>query len=404
MSRWVVVGAGIHGTYVARALREAGVSADELTVLDRRGAFLGSFREKAVACGMESLRSTYVQHLGPEPFGLETFAETRDRTDELLATADYPSRPSLSLFVDHAEDVIERFDLRQSLHGATATSFGSRDGLVVETTDGRLDTDRIVLAVGPGDRYRRPDWARGVERIEHVWDAVGPPADRVDDGDDVWVVGGGITAGQFARSVADVADSVTICSRDPLQEATIEADPRWLNWPYIESELHSLPPGSTARLERIREARYDGTIPSYIANSLRGTPNVTIRTGEIRAATSIDGRVALSLRDGSFETTDALFLATGFERAADSSVIARVADSLDLERGAAGIPVLDDGTLAWRRNDGSRSNVFVTGVLAESVIGPFAGNVPGARRAAERLVGTVHSGRRDGSTTISVRQ
>jgi cation diffusion facilitator CzcD-associated flavoprotein CzcO len=47
----------------------------------------------------------------------------------------------------------------------------------------------------------------------------------MDAGETVWVVGGGITAAQFATSIADHAD-ITLCTRHPLRTALREADPR----------------------------------------------------------------------------------------------------------------------------------------------------------------------------------
>ncbi|MES3516709.1 MAG: FAD/NAD(P)-binding protein [Natronomonas sp.] len=389
---WIVVGAGVHGTYLARELLESGIEADDLVVLDRRGTFLGSFKEKARSCGMDALRSTYVQHVGPEPFDLESFAQKRDREVELHPTPNFPKRPSLELFLDHADRVVERAGLEAVLEKRTVTGVGrDGDGIVVRTDDGTLRSRNVALAVGPGDQYRRPDWATAAPAIEHVWDSDAPPGVRVQGEDRVWVVGGGVTAGQFATSAAAVAETVTLCVRDPIEEATTEANPRWINWRYIEQELHPLPPGSQARYERVRAARNDGTMPEYLARELRGTENVEIRRGEITAACASDSGVCLSLRSGGVECVDRVVLATGFQPVYDRPLVGAVADSLGLKRGHRGVPVLDDETLAWQRHDGTSSRLFVTGALAECSVGPLAGNIHGARRAAERIAATAEA-------------
>lgn len=51
-----------------------------------------------------------------------------------------------------------------------------------------------------------------------------------------------------------------------------------------------------------------------------------------------------------------------------------------------GRPILADETLAWQTRRGEHSNVLVTGKLAAGSVGALAGNIPGARRAAERIV------------------
>lgn len=70
-----------------------------------------------------------------------------------------------------------------------------------------------------------------------------------------------------------------------------------------------------------------------------------------------------------------------------------VADSLSLQLGHRSMPVLDDETLAWRTESGDCSGVLVTGKLAEGAVGPFEGNMPGARHAAERIIEAYPTGK-----------
>ena len=381
---WLVIGGGIHGTYVARELLEAGVPRSELAVLDSHGELLASFRKKARVCGMETLRSNYVQHIGPSPFDLERFAEARWREDELVATRHSQPRPTLDLFLDHCDHVIERFELQELLQQATVTGISREDSLVVDTTEGQLQAERVVLAIGPGNVYRRPDWADS-DAVEHVWDDVRPPTRRIDAGERVWVVGGGITAGQFATSIADRAGHVSLCIRSPLQTALREAEPKWLNWHYISRELHSLPPGSGARYERLREARNDGTIPPYLVDQL-DTDEVTIRHEQITEVFETDGGLLVSGSRDSGCHVDRIVLATGFQPVFEHPFVRQLASSLSLVRGCRGMPVLDDGTLAWQTRSEESSNILVTGKLAAGSVGALAGNIAGARRGAERIV------------------
>ncbi len=387
---WVVVGGGIHGTYVARELLEAGVSREELAIVDDHGELLASFREKARACGMETLRSNYVQHIGPSPFGLETFASARDRDDELVPTQNSQRRPTLDLFLSYAEYVIDQFDLRELVREARLTGLSREETLRLETTAGDLQARRVVLAIGPGEECRQPTWMSDDSRVESVWERSVRPEKRVGTDEHVVVVGGGITAGQTATALSDQAEQVTLWSRRPLREALREADPRWLNWDHIERELHALPPGSSERFERVKTARNDGTVPPYLRREIAKRESVSLRSEPVTEVYPAEAGLLVAGTDTTLDGVDRILLATGFDPVYDRPVVERVAKSLSLARGHRGLPILDDETLAWMTSDGEPSNVFVTGKLAEGTVGPYAGNIPGARRAAERLVETVN--------------
>jgi glycine/D-amino acid oxidase-like deaminating enzyme len=392
---YAIVGGGIHGTHVAhRLVRDAGLDPEELVVLDARGEPLASFRERARACGMQALRSPTVHHLGTDPFGLKDFAEARDRTDELVPTRDRPRRPSLELFLDHAEHVIDSSGLADRLRETTVTDVERvrGGGLYLRTGHGPVRARRCVLAIGHGGRLRRPDWAVDLGSpscVSHVWDEPASPGSYAER-EHVCVVGGGITAGQLSLSLSGTPP-VTLLARRELREASVEADPHWINWPHIEDHLHSLPAGSAARLERVAAKHEAGTIPPYLRRRMERAADrggLEVRVGTIESARADWNGVVLRLEDGSVERFDRVLLATGFASSATCRLVERIAASLSLERGHRGVPVLDDASLEWRTVDGSRSGVFVTGTLGAATLGPFAGTIAGARRAADRLVET----------------
>ncbi len=400
MFECVIVGGGIHGTYVCqRLLEDTTLERDEVLVVDPHERLLESFRRKANACEMDELRSTFVHHIGTEPFGLESFAEGRGRTDELLPTPGYPQRPTLSLFLDYADYVIEGNDLERlhrqaSVDAIRRTECG--DGLVLETTaaDGAGSSEAIrtrncVLAIGHGGRYRKPAWADGVDSVTHVWDGFDPETPA----EETIVVGGGITAAQLATCLAERdREAVTLCSRHELETATSEADPRWINWNHIENHLHRQPAGSQDRYEIVRAARNDATVPQTLLARLESVADdgpLSVRYGDVCFAREVGGQVRLLLETGGCLSADRAVLATGFAPVFDHPFVDRVASELGLERGYRGMPVLDDETLAWSRADGGESSLFVTGALAAGTVGPFAGNIAGARRAADRLTGAI---------------
>jgi hypothetical protein len=391
---FAIVGGGVHGTHVAaQLLAETRLDRDELAIVEPEGELLASFSEKARRCGMASLRSTYVQHVGTEPFGLEGYARTHDREDELLPTRNYPRRPSLSLFLDHATHLIDRLDLDSSVVTARAEGVRRRDeGLRIQTSEGPIDARRCLLAVGYGGRYAIPEWADlGTDApVWHVWED-GFEEGRV--GDETVVVGGSISAVSLALSLAERGWEVTLLSRHRIETETVECDPYWLNWSYIEDRLHHLPPASRTRYDTIRAARYDSTAPRYLTERLREAASdgrLEVRRGEVESAYT-GGSLTLRLSDGRVKEPDSVVLATGFADVYSQPLLRSVAESMDLATGYRGMPDLCDETLSWRTEGGERSPVFATGAFAEGAVGPFARNLPGARRAADRLVEVVDS-------------
>jgi voltage-gated potassium channel Kch len=386
---WVIVGGGIHGTYFARELVDAGVNPDAIRILDRKGELLGTFRHHARMCGMTAMRSPHIQHLASDPFDLATYARQHRREDEMVAMEEHMDRPTLPLFLDHSAEVIDRYGIDRLLTEATVTGIDpERGGLVVRTQDGKSYRGaNVLLAIGYGGRYNYPSGARSAEGVTHVWAHDRPPAEAVDDDSDCWVIGGGTTAAQLALAAAENARSVTLCTPAEIQTALTVADSVWLNWQHIERRLHSLPPGSAKRLEVVCEERKDGTMPAYLKQALMRNSTITIERGRVEQVAESGNNPVLTLHDGRTVTPNHAILATGFANVCEHPLVRRLADDLALETGVCGMPVLDDRTLAWRRTDGYSSQVYVSGTLSASTVGPFAGTIAGARRATERILG-----------------
>jgi cation diffusion facilitator CzcD-associated flavoprotein CzcO len=392
---YVIIGGGIHGTCLANyLLTEAEYSHQDLCLVEPREQLLASFETKARRCGMRTLRSTFVHHIGTEPFSLESFAEGAGREDELVSTENYPNRPTLELFLDHARYVIDRRDidechLQSRATGVTRTGAGDR--LKVQMDAGSLEARHVVLAIGLGGSQTLPTWGTSLRDdapLLHVWDDEFELTTAAEFSGPTFIVGGGITAGQLACRLSEHID-VTLLSRHDLEIELTEADPYWINWRHIEQEIHTLPAGSKARLDRIRAARNDATIPPYVERRLdeaRNCGELKIRRGEITAAHATDDGLLVRFDDGTTATNAQVILATGLDPVPEHPLVGSIADSLSLERGANGFPVLDARPLAWRETGSSRSAVYVSGALAEPSVGPFARNIVGARRVAERLL------------------
>jgi cation diffusion facilitator CzcD-associated flavoprotein CzcO len=392
---YVVVGGGIHGTCLTNyLLTEGRCTTEDVCLVEPSERLLASFETKARQCGMRTLRSTYVQHVDTEPFSLESFAEEANREDELVSTVNHPNRPTLDLFLDHARHVIDRHDiddchLQASVSGVARAE--SAETFHVHTNEGTVEARHVVLAIGLGSQPSVPEWARSLPndaRLVHVWDDAFDRTSATTFEGPTFVVGGGITAAQLACDLSEHVDT-TVLSRHELEREQTEAGPRWNNWRHIEREIHTLPPGSDARHERIRAARHDATIPPYVERRLveaRDRGDLRVRRGEITCAYATDNGLHLRFDDGTTAMNAQVILATGLDPASEHPLVGNVAESLSLERGAKGFPVLDDRTLAWQRTDGTDSEVYVSGALAETTVGPFARNVVGSRRVAERLL------------------
>jgi cation diffusion facilitator CzcD-associated flavoprotein CzcO len=392
---YVIIGGGIHGTCVANyLLAEGGYTHQDICLVEPHEQLLGSFERQTRQCGMQTLRSTFVHHIDTEPFSLESFAEGQDREEELISTENYPNRPTLELFLDHARHVINRRDidnchLQSRVTDVTRT--GQKGTLDVTTDIGTLEAHNVVLAIGLGGQRTVPSWATSLPAdapIAHVWDDDFEMSTAAAFEGQTFVVGGGITAVQLACSLSGRAE-VTLLSRHELEIELTEADPYWINWRHIEQEIHPHPPGSKPRHERIQAARNDATIPPYVEQRLveaRDCEDLHVRRGEIARAYATDDGLHLRLDDGTTATNAQVVLATGLEPAPEHPLVETVAESLSLERGANGFPVLNDRTLAWQQTDGTDSAVYVSGALAETSVGPFARNIVGGRRVAERLL------------------
>jgi hypothetical protein len=375
-------------------LGDSGYSTRDICLVEPREQLLDSFESKARQCGMETLRSTFVHHIAVEPLSLKWFAEGAGREHELVPTENYPNRPTLELFLDHARHVIDRRDIedchRQSrMTGLSETGDAGR--LEVETDSGTIEARNVVLAFGLGGPPTVPTWGSSLPDdapLVHVWDDEFDPQMAAKFPGQTFVVGGGITAGQLACRLSEHTD-VTLLPRHDLKIEQAEAAPSWINWRQVEAEIHPLPPGSNVRLDRIRRARNDATIPPYVERRLdeaRDCGDLEVRRGEITSADATDDGVLVRFADGTTETNVQVVLATGLDPVAEHPLVGSIAESLSLERGENGFPVLDDRTLAWRGSDGADSSVYVSGALAELSVGPFARNIVGARRVAERLL------------------
>ncbi|MFA9425891.1 FAD/NAD(P)-binding protein [Natronorubrum sp. A-ect3] len=403
-----IVGGGVHGVHLATRLLDTGiVEHSELRIIDPNG-LLGGFRQKCRQCGIRELRSPLVHHVSSDPFCLRDFARARGREDELIASDIGAERPTVSLFFDHADWVCDQYGLESVHMDAAATTLVDNGEYVdVVTTAGQFTTEWCLLAIGNGTAYSYPKWARELSAtapVIHVWEP-GFDLESIGETAAVGIVGGGITAGQLATALAQPGRTVTLFARSPFRVESLEASTDWMHFSGVVDDLHDLPPASRARARTVADARYDGTIPPHVFRRLRRAldrESLTLEQTEITVATEAGGTVVITCRDGTAKCLDTIICATGFDSPYEGSLFRRLRSESSLQTGYRGAPVLDDESLQWVREDGTRSRVVVSGVAAQHVLGPFARNIIGARRAGDRIVETLE-GELAATTRESVR-
>lgn len=336
---------------------------------------------------MAEFRSPFVHHVGTDPFSLRDFAQERGREDELVPSTVGAERPTVSLFFDHADWLCERYDLESIHANAQVTAVGDGPRTVeIETTRGHIASQWCLLAVGHGQSVSYPEWAERLtpaDPLAHVWDPTFDP-DTVGRTATVGIVGGGITAAQLATTLARPERDVVLFARSPFRVETLEASTDWMHFSGRIEELQGHPSASRAREELVSDARYDGTMPPYVFRRLQRAlerETVELERSEIAVATEAGGTVVVTCEDGSAFCLDELICATGFDSPYDGKLFRQLRQDSALQTGFRGAPVLDDETLRWLRQDGTLSRVAVSGAAAQQVLGPFARNVIGARRA-----------------------
>ncbi|CAM2066661.1 FAD/NAD(P)-binding protein [Sulfidibacter corallicola] len=381
MLNWLIVGGGIHGTYLSHLLRHAcGVPDAKIRVLDPEdGALAGWFRNTKNT-GMAYLRSPMVHHIGLTPSSLKQFSKKwRERK---CSIAPY-ERPKLSMFNAHCRHVIERHrleDLREQGRAERILLKGNH--VVVESDRGQLVARRVVLALGSA-APRVPAWAAGLQQqgvmVNHLF-APDFCSDCLPVHGLTVVVGAGISAAQFAlKALERGAERVVVISKKAPQVHQFDADPGWLGPKYMNRFNRERDFG--LRREMISRARRRGSMPSDVYHRLehqRRAGEVLWLEGVVRQARQQDGQALLEVGNQSL-VADRVILATGFDNTPPGqAMIEHLAQEHGLRRSPCGFPQTDR-FLRWH------PRVFMAGALGELSLGPVARNIAGARRAGNVL-------------------
>lgn len=367
-----IVGAGPQGLTAAVYLVHAGLDPDDLAVFDPAGDWLAVWKRTFDQLGIAHLRSPAVHHPHPDPYALRDMAEATGRSDQLFYRY---GLPATSLFEDFCAEVIAEAGLRDRVEPHVVVAVDDSGELALE--DGRrCRAAHVVWATNPSIATELPG-AAGPRVI--TWSHV----DRRACPSVLAVVGGGLTAAHLVQHALAAGSRVEWVTRRPIVEREFDTDPGWLG--PKEMRAFSALGDPEVRLRRVLGARGGGSVPSWMLAGFGAagrSGQLRHHCGAVRIEPLDDAAVRLWVGADPL-VIDEVWLATGSRPSVGSSPALA---ALCHQVGAAvvqGRPVLDP----WLRLPGTP--VHVLGRLAELQLGPTAGNLSGARRAAEVVVGAV---------------
>jgi len=386
MLEWLIIGGGIHGTYLSNLLvHEVGVPPEDVRVLDPHPAPLALWQRHAAACGMTYLRSPSTHNLDLPVLSLYRFAmSTSDGRPDFIPRY---NRPSLELFARHCRFTIEARGLDAlRLSGRARVLHRQGGGLSVETEAERLSARRVLLAIGLTEQPRWPRWARRLQDrgapVDHVF-AEGFQRSAGDSTRRTIVVGGGLSAVQTALAlVKEGKGAVCVLCRHRLREIPFDFDPCWIGPKCMRGFLRISP---EKRRPVIDNARLPGTVPAEVRaafeSGLADSRRLRFEKGGVDRASISSGEIHLHIDGGRTLPANRVILATGFDAGRPGGrFVDNAVKRLALPVARCGYPLVGDD-LQWG------AGLFVTGPLAELRVGPCARNISGARNAGRLLLG-----------------
>lgn len=376
-----ILGGGPHGLAAAVHLLEADPTCRIVTV-DPAGAWLDGWCRQFACAEISTLRSPIVHHPAPWAMALRDHIALEE-----LPTSGLPyDPPTTDGFEDFCRRLIDEMELENPLAGRAVGVSRNGEGITVELDIGTVTADHLVVATNPHSR-NIPEWAWALLGTTPGAVAFGADVDlRCADveGQQVAVIGGGMTAAHLAYGAASQGADVHLVSRRPLECRSFDTDPGWLGPKYLAAFEDEADP--MTRLNQALTARGGGTIPDWMLarlNQMIGHDRLTIHDGAgVRAAQVLaDGRCQLVLGDHTTLNPDRVWLATGTRP--DIGALRYLEDLV------ADLPVLFGYPVTGPDLRLGPHPVYVMGRMATLALGPAAGNLWGAQRASERITAAV---------------
>jgi hypothetical protein len=387
---WIIVGGGIHGTYLANALiRHRITSRNDLRIIDPNDEPLADWKRVTANIGMEYLRSPKVHHLDLEPFSLKHFARCSDCEGDYFISPN--DRPSLALFNNHADRVIEKNGLQNLYEKGFAAEISLENEYATVATEGEtLRSQHVILAVGRGSSVNWPEWAlkAGEEgaAICHILEGTFC-GNEIPESGEIVVVGGGMSAVQTALSLAGGDRQVTLLSPHSLRQNNYDSDPGWMGPKYLDRFRKIKSFGK--RREIINSARNSGTVTQDLKQQLiqrKNRKEISLYVDTVDNCTTLtDNLMLLNLKSGERLAANHIVLATGYSsHRPGGHMIDDLISAFNLNCSGCGYPVTNS-SLQWH------PRLSVSGALAELEVGPVSGNIIGARMAAEKIIASMRN-------------
>ncbi|MCB0323089.1 MAG: FAD/NAD(P)-binding protein [Bdellovibrionales bacterium] len=377
----VIIGSGPHGLITATNLLRR-LNHDEIRIVDPNEMFGAKLLDHMTDCATLHLRSGETEHVDAVHSSLADFAERSHRTSGFARGR----RPCVKLWFDHLQDTAERLRLTECRYQAWGTAIRRKGKLLeVVTTSGTLEAESVVLAMGQMRPFY-PEWAA---RLRGHWPHVMHVFDNDFDGlnlpvvEHAIVVGGGITAAQtVARVAQNGTQRITYLTRRPLSKGEgVTSTLDWRDNQELCQKLCSLELPSQ-RDDMLRAEGDRGTIPQWELErleQLQSEERVIHEVCSISHAIPTSQNVRVALDNGIVLGANQLVLATGFTP--------ELQDWLVASARALGLPFYPDGVPLLERDFewGRGSNIFLTGIHARRIAGPYAHNVVGAQMFASQF-------------------
>ncbi|NBC66260.1 MAG: NAD(P)-binding domain-containing protein [Bacteroidetes bacterium] len=382
---WAIIGGGVHGTFLANALiRHRIANRSDLRILDPNDEPLSEWKRVTTNVGMNYLRSPKVHNLDVDPLSLKHYFRCNECTsDEFMFPND---RPSIRLFNEHAESVIQRSGLHDICQKAYATDIVfEKDHVVIRSDNETIRAKHVILAIGRSDSLNWPKWAQAAREegagICHVLDG-SFCRDEIPENGEIIVVGGGMSAAQIAISLADRDRHVTLLSPHSIRQNNYDSNPGWMGPKYL-NRFRKISCFQKRR-RVIDGAKNSGTITQDIKWELIKYQNenrCSVCVDVIKNCTVLtDDLMLLNLKSGENIAANHIVLATGYRnQRPGGQLLEKLISRYQLKCSECGFPITDP-SLRWH------DRLYISGTLAELEVGPASGNIIGARMAAEKIL------------------
>ncbi|MBM7704829.1 FAD/NAD(P)-binding protein [Metabacillus iocasae] len=390
MYDWIIVGGGMQGITLATFLiKEKKTTMDRLAIVDPHDEPLANWKHCTGMISMPFLRSPSVHHIDVAPFSLQAFANKEKQTFHTDRFYGQYKRPSLPLFNDHCDHIIEDIGLKESWHQGKVIHVNKQHGVwTVMTNQGEELVGRnLVLSIGIGEQRHWPEWAIQLKEenqnsVHHIFDSSCPSIPTLEGS--ITIIGGGITAVHTAIKAASLHPGmVTMIKRHPFRVHDFDSNPAWLG-PKNQVSFRLLD-DYRQRREAIKKARNKGSIPRELSikmKHLERKKHLTIIDDTV-VDYKLDNQINLLLKKHPSHQTANILLATGFEGTLPGKEwIEPLIHDQNLKCASCGYPIVSH-SLQWG------PNLYVTGALAELQVGPIARNISGARQAAQLIVNSL---------------